>query len=192
MFPNSSRAKRAQTALRKSDVETEDKDDFVTAKSVPLDLWPLETRIQSSLGMRASEHLSTTMKERIKMRYASKLDVKQRHAKSTSEFYKRFGLEAGKEMYGSDRSGAGTNDIRQGKRRRIADDLDIGPSRSSLDAELDLMRQEGQMVDLGSKSEHRKPKRSRRRPAGFRNAKTVEELDTELDAFLNDDDYHND
>lgn len=125
-------------------MEDPDPDEFVTAKPIPVSLWPAEARINKTLGK------SEGLKGVLKMRWARPGDVKKRGAKKESEFYKRHGVEAGKESFNG-------RDLPPAKRAR-KDDVDRtavneDTERQRLDAELDQLRQasdidEAQPIDV--------------------------------------------
>lgn len=136
-------ARAAFGALQKSSIEDPDPDGFVTAKPIPISLWPAEARINKTLGK------SEGLKGVLRMRWAKPGDVKKRGAKKESEFYKRHGVEAGKESFNG-------RDLPPAKRAR-KDDVDWtavneDTERQRLDAELDQLRQasdidEAQSID---------------------------------------------
>lgn len=92
VFESKSIARTAQRNLLKSATEEADADEFVTAKSIPMALWPPEQRINATLGK--GEGLKGT----IRMRWAKVDDVKKKGAKKESIFYKKYGDTAGKEI----------------------------------------------------------------------------------------------
>ncbi|KAF9448399.1 hypothetical protein P691DRAFT_800895 [Macrolepiota fuliginosa MF-IS2] len=105
VYPSNILARTAFTSLHKSSaaaivteatsVTPADADDegLVTAKPIPITLWPPETRINSTLGV------TEGLKGVIKMRWARPGDVKKKGAKRESEFYRRHGTDAGKELF---------------------------------------------------------------------------------------------
>ncbi|KAK0467720.1 uncharacterized protein EV420DRAFT_1501035 [Desarmillaria tabescens] len=121
VFETKAGARAGQRFLQKSPAEEPDEDDFVTAKPIPVALWPPEERINKSLGK------GEGLKGVIRMRWAREGDVKKRGAKKDSEFYKKHGSYAGKEVY-DDREGPGVN-----KRRRRNPEED----KALLDQDLD-------------------------------------------------------
>jgi hypothetical protein len=121
VFDNAISAKVAHRRLQKSGVEEPDmKTGFVTAKPIPIEVWPPEERINQTLGK--GEGLKGTLR----MRYARSEDAKKKGAKRESEFYKKHGEFAGKEIYG-DKS----HDTK--RRRRDEETL----NKAQLDADLD-------------------------------------------------------
>ncbi|KAK0242184.1 hypothetical protein EDD85DRAFT_810290 [Armillaria nabsnona] len=121
VFETKAGARAGQRFLQKSPTEEPDEDDFVTAKPIPIAIWPPEERINKSLGK------GEGLKGVIRMRWAREGDVKKRGAKRDSEFYKKHGSYAGKELYDG-REGPGAN-----KRRR----RDPEEDKALLDQDLD-------------------------------------------------------
>ncbi|KZS98104.1 hypothetical protein SISNIDRAFT_449740 [Sistotremastrum niveocremeum HHB9708] len=210
VYPSTARARAAQRTLRKSIAEEEDAEGHVTAKPVPVDLWPLEERVQNGLGL----DKKSGMKGRIKMRKARFDDVKKKGAKESSEFYRKHGEHAGKDEA----------DVALARKRRRREGSDEGGSkRARLDAELDAIRDGGDDPEVdaqravedemdaflddappdalpprsllertGPRTDRPRaplPRRGRRNQGRDedhgRQKKTQEELDAELDAFLN-------
>ncbi|KAJ7590807.1 hypothetical protein C8J56DRAFT_1134623 [Mycena floridula] len=119
VFETKTGARTGYRYLQKSAVEAEDVEGYVTAKPVPVALWPPEERITKSLGK------GEGLKGIIRMRWARGEDVKQKGSKKQSKFYEKHGTMAGKER-AVDGYGAA-------KRRRTAD----GDLAARLDVELD-------------------------------------------------------
>ena len=122
-------ARAAFNLLLKSSTEEADIEELFPAKSFPVALWPPEERISSTLG--ASEGL----KGPLRMRWARPDDVKKKGAKKESQFYKKHGETAGKEVYEG-------RDLPPPKRRRGEDGgrgdvLTEEEQRALLDKELD-------------------------------------------------------
>ncbi|KAG6336337.1 hypothetical protein ID866_2762 [Astraeus odoratus] len=212
VFESKSQARSAHRRLRKLLAEDIDDDGFITAKPIPMTLWPPEERINTSLGK------GEGLKGVIRMRWARNDDVKKKGAKKESQFYKKYGPTAGKEG----------DEPR--KRRREEVEVD----GSELDADLDaylggdkyspppsklrsdyinersdsLLERTGQSVELdnrmtsrrrprgegglaarlGSRWEHVGEERAEGKGRGRRDnrpRKTRQDLDDELDAFLN-------
>ncbi|KAI6046472.1 hypothetical protein EDC04DRAFT_1476307 [Pisolithus marmoratus] len=115
VFESKSQARSAHRQLRKLLAEDIDEDGFVTAKPIPVTMWPPEERINRSLGK------GEGLKGVIRMRWARSDDIKKKGAKMESQFYKKYGPTAGKE-------GDGTSKKRRG---------DVELDASKLDAELD-------------------------------------------------------
>jgi hypothetical protein len=122
VFNSSASCKAARRHLQKSPTEEPDEDGCVTAKPLPIALWPPEERINKTLGK------GEGLKGRIKMRIARKDDVKKRGARQESQFYKKHGAPG--EEY-ADESGSSR------KRSRRDAELDDEEKRKLLDAELD-------------------------------------------------------
>lgn len=106
-------------------------DSFVTAHPIPMALWPPEERIGASLGK------GQGLKGTIRMRWAVEGDVKKKGARKESNFYRKHGRMAGKEMYGGE-------DVPPAAKRRRNEEVDddaptIDPEaqRVQLDDELD-------------------------------------------------------
>ena len=123
VFTSRTAARSAFTCLQKSVEEDTDAEGFVTAKPIPIAIWPPEERINQSLGK------GEGLKGIIKMRWAKNDDVKKKGAKHDSEFYRKHGLNAGKEVYGGGREGPQ-------KRRRGAEEDQI-QQKTQLDNDLD-------------------------------------------------------
>ena len=68
-------------------------DEMLAARPFPLALWPPEERINSTIGK------SEGLKGPLRMRWARVDDVKKKNAMHMSEFYKRHGTTAGKELF---------------------------------------------------------------------------------------------
>lgn len=116
VFESNALARAAHRFLRKTAAEDMDEDGFITAKALPVTLWLPEDRISKSLGQ--GEGLRGT----IKMRWAKHEDLKKKGARQESEFYKKYGSDAGKD-----------GDAPQKRRREERSLLDA----SKLDDELD-------------------------------------------------------
>lgn len=123
VFETKAAARNAQRHLQKSAAEDPDEDGFVTAKGIPLTLWPPEQRINATLGK------GEGLKGVIRMRWAKGDDVKKKGAKKESDFYKKYGTTAGKEI-------AGLSEGPQKRRRRDDGDDEI-LKKSQLDDDLD-------------------------------------------------------
>jgi Nuclear cap-binding protein subunit 3 len=94
VFDSKAAARSAHRFLQKTAAEDADDDGFIMAKPIPVALWPPEERINKSLGK------GEGLKGIIRMRWARSDDVKKKGAKKDSEFYKKHGVMAGKEVYG--------------------------------------------------------------------------------------------
>ena len=91
VFESKSDARAAFRTLQKSLAEEPSlEDDTVTAKPIPVAIWPAEDRINATLGK------GEGLKGILRMRWARTEDVKKRGAKKESEFYKKYGQNAGK------------------------------------------------------------------------------------------------
>src|ERR1700722_3044070 len=122
VFDSRAAARTAWLSFRKFTSEDADHEGFVMAKSIPIEFWPPEERINKSLGK------GEGLKGPMKMRWARVDDVKQKGAMKKSEFYKKHGVTAGKEIY------PGRGD---GKRRRLSSEEDDMQQKARLDDELD-------------------------------------------------------
>ena len=91
VFASVAACSAALAAIRKTLDEVPDFDDCVTAKPVPLLLWPPEDRINKTLGM------SKGLNDSIHVRIARQTDKKARGAKTRSQFYQKHGPNAGKD-----------------------------------------------------------------------------------------------
>jgi hypothetical protein len=130
VFPSKAAARTAHRHLCKASVEEPDESGFITAKPIPIALWPPEERIHTSLGK------GQGLKGTLRMRWALNDDVKKKGAKRESRFYKKHGTSAGKEMYSKD------IDTQPNKRRRhgnedVGTELIITPTKAQLDEQLD-------------------------------------------------------
>ncbi|KAH9921478.1 uncharacterized protein BXZ73DRAFT_51828 [Epithele typhae] len=127
VFESKTDARTAFRALQKSSTEDPSPiDDMVTAKSVPMGVWPAEHRIKATLPQ-ASE---SPLKETVRMRWARPEDVKKRGAKKESQFYRKYGEQAGKTF---DEGPSLPKRRRPAKRGPVVD----ADERAALDAELD-------------------------------------------------------
>ncbi|KZT13154.1 uncharacterized protein LAESUDRAFT_719469 [Laetiporus sulphureus 93-53] len=135
VFNSKTAARDAFRHLTKSIAEEPSAEDgSITAKPIPVAIWPPEERINKSLGK--GEGLKGT----IRMRWATRQDVKKRGAKKESEFYRKYGSKAGKNA-GEEGLGQEGEDGRQRKRRR-GDEVDEAIQKSQLDEELDAFLNE--------------------------------------------------
>ena len=99
VFASKAQARAAFFALQKPTTtallsEAPPTAELTAARAIPISLWPPEDRIHHSLGV------GQGLKETIHMRWARVDDKKKRGAKKDSAFYKKHGLEAGKESAG--------------------------------------------------------------------------------------------
>lgn len=120
IYPTNASCRSAYEAFRKSDTEEPDAEGCVTAKPVPVILWPAEDRISKTLG--ASEGLAGPLVVRI----ARRGDKKIRGAKHRSEFYRKHGLTSGVDSVAEN-----------GVRKRKRDDGGDEEQKRQLDDELD-------------------------------------------------------
>jgi len=131
VFSSKTSARAAFRHLAKSAAEEPSPEDgSITAKPIPIAIWPPEERINKSLGK------GEGLKGPIKMRWATHDDVKKKGARNQSEFYKKYGSKAGREQAVGAGQGSTWEDIRPQKRSRrdAADDV---PAKEQLDEELD-------------------------------------------------------
>ncbi|KAJ7122884.1 hypothetical protein C8R44DRAFT_784776 [Mycena epipterygia] len=125
VFDSKTDARAAYKFLQKHIAEEPDAEGYITAKPIPVAIWPPEERINSSLGK------GQGLKGTIRMRWAKNDDVKKRGAMKDSQFYKKHGWTAGKETY--DDGTAATPPKRRRRGSSGHDELE----RAALDAELD-------------------------------------------------------
>ncbi|KAI0751298.1 hypothetical protein C8Q80DRAFT_1097937 [Daedaleopsis nitida] len=91
VFETKTEAREGYRFLQKSLAEEPSLEDgTITAKPVPVAIWPAEDRINATLGQ------SEGLKGILRMRWATADDVKKRGAKQNSEFYRKHGRNAGK------------------------------------------------------------------------------------------------
>ena len=91
VFDSKTDARSAFRFLQKSLAEEPAFDDnSVTAKPIPTPIWPAEDRINAALDK------SEGLKGILRMRWARADDVKKKGAKKQSEFYRKYGHNAGK------------------------------------------------------------------------------------------------
>jgi len=190
VYESTKSAKTALRNLRKFMAEDPDEEEFYTAKPIPVNFWPPGTRVQVSLGRNPDGEVRD-MKSRILVRVSRTTDAKEKGAQSASEFYKKHGRTAGKEMYE-------TPVEPRRKRQREPDGLDESEEvkRSRLDAELDAIHSSDNREAVGEVEEIRikslrdrisgstETKQHLRRIRGRKPTATKESLDDELDAFL--------
>jgi hypothetical protein len=130
VFPSKIAARTAYRNLRKAGIEEPDPSGFITAKPIPIALWPPEERINTSLGK------GQGLKGTVRMRWALNDDVKKKGAKGESAFYKKHGKTAGKEVYGNDTYSQPLKRRRRGE-DSIDTDLAIAATKAQLDEQLD-------------------------------------------------------
>lgn len=217
VFESQAQARSAHRQLRKLLAEDIDMDGFVTAKPIPITMWPPEERINRSLGK------GEGLKGIIRMRWARNDDIKKKGAKRESQFYKKYGPTAGKEGDGPLKKRRGDVEVDESKLDAELDAYLGKDRRSSHSPPPSKMRsdyinerngehagQNGDLRDrisvkrrgrwdgaLGSRlspgdrwthvgEERREPRGRGRRDN--RPRKTRQDLDDELDAFLNEKD----
>ncbi|PPR03323.1 hypothetical protein CVT24_012599 [Panaeolus cyanescens] len=144
VFESKRDARDGFSRLQKNIAEEPDMDDLLTAKPIPVDLWPPEERINKTLGK------GEGLKGILRMRWAKHDDVKKKGAKQQSQFYKKHGAGAGKELYNGRELPPSVP-----KRKRSDDDEDDQAKRARLDEELDAFLAEDDerkstAEDLGS------------------------------------------
>ncbi|KAI5829783.1 hypothetical protein K523DRAFT_273683 [Schizophyllum commune Tattone D] len=110
---------------------------YVTAKTFPASLWPPDERVSASLGERG-----TALRAPIRMRWARHEDVKRRGAHHESEFYRRYGEDAGKTPYDPD---APPHEL--GRKRKRGEPENRASLLERLDNELDSFLAEGEAAD---------------------------------------------
>jgi len=148
VFESKALARTAHRYLQKTAAEDMDDDGFITAKPIPVTLWLPEDRISKSLGQ--GEGLKGT----IKMRWAKNDDAKKKGAKKQSEFYKKYGISAGKD-----------DEEPQKRRRDERSLLEASKLDDDLDAFLGRERRtsyspspaEDQLIESSSLAEHTSP-----------------------------------
>ena len=124
VFESIKTAREAFSRLQKSASEAPDMEDLIAAKPIPIAFWPAEERINQTLGK------GQGLKGTIRMRWAKADDVKKKGAKKESQFYKRHGRTAGKELFNG-------RDLPPPKRRRRDDSQDDERQKAELDDQLD-------------------------------------------------------
>ncbi|KAI0939087.1 hypothetical protein AcV5_000601 [Taiwanofungus camphoratus] len=129
VFSSKASARSAYRRLAKSIAEEPSSEDgTVTAKPIPIAIWPPEERINKSLGK------GEGLKGAIRMRWATRHDVKKKGAKKESEFYKKYGRKSGKD--GAAGEAADRDEGRQRKRRKESES-DEALEKAKLDDDLD-------------------------------------------------------
>ncbi|KAH6915499.1 hypothetical protein BKA70DRAFT_1259112 [Coprinopsis sp. MPI-PUGE-AT-0042] len=150
-------ARKGYLALQKvPDEEPSLEDGSVTAKSIPVTLWPAEERITRTLGLalgaedkeRENERRKEGLAAPLRMRWARIDDVKKKGARNESEFYRKHGRLAGKELV----NGRDMPSL-PGDRKRRREDEDEEATRARLDSELDaFLAEESDEEGAGEKS----------------------------------------
>ncbi|KAI9001142.1 hypothetical protein BD414DRAFT_473750 [Trametes punicea] len=138
VFETKTAARAAYRALQKSVAEEPSLDDgSVTAKPIPITIWPAEDRISATLGK------GEGLKGILRMRWARVEDVKKKGAKNESQFYKKYGQNAGKTF---------EEGPRPMKKRRGEGTESDALERARLDAELDHFLAEDEDEDAAPPS----------------------------------------
>ncbi|VDC06269.1 unnamed protein product [Peniophora sp. CBMAI 1063] len=131
VFKSSLAAEEALGQLQRDPKQETDAEGFVTARGIPMAMWPPEERISASLGK------SSELRGALRVRWARVDDVKKPNARRESEFYRKHASK-------DDRRGAPTADDGEGPaKRRRQDDGPAKLTREDLDQELDSFLQQG-------------------------------------------------
>ena len=223
LFASSVAATTAFSLLQRTGSEKPDECGFVQAKSIPMAFWPPKERIDASLGM------GEGLKGALFLRWAEVTDVKQRGARSRSEFYRKHGggeerREEGQEAkrrkqeeldeeldaflreespdetsrpasppskmrsdYIAERKGRERSllDRTSQMRAYIRDEEDSDSWKKNLETRITSPREMGRAGD-GVRGPHRRTAEGDMRSRHGRPRKSQQELDDELDAFLNE------
>ncbi|RXW24231.1 hypothetical protein EST38_g1606 [Candolleomyces aberdarensis] len=172
VFSNRSSARKAYGALQRSlDESPSVEDGSVTAKPIPVPLWPAEKQLSRTLERALGTKPAADQKENderqtreeglsapLRMRWARKDDVKKKGARKESEFYKKHGSLAGKEVV----NGRDIPNVAGGtgrKRQREDEPEDEEAQRQRLDRELDAF------LEDRSDAEQQEPTEDDSRPA---------------------------
>ncbi|KAH6896482.1 hypothetical protein BKA70DRAFT_1316592 [Coprinopsis sp. MPI-PUGE-AT-0042] len=160
VFSSKAEARKGYLALQKvPDEEPSLEDGSVTAKSIPVTLWPAEERITRTLGLalgaedkeRENERRKEGLAAPLRVRWARIDDVKKKGARNESEFYRKHGRLAGKELV----NGRDMPSL-PGDRKRRREDEDEEATRARLDSELDaFLAEESDEEGAGEKSNGR-------------------------------------
>jgi len=162
VFPSKKDAREAFTRLTKPAHATADAEvvpmslddpadsSFIPAKPFPIALWPPEERINQTLGK------GQGLKGPIRMRWARLDDVKKKGAKQQSQFYRKHGDSAGKELFDG-------RDLPPTKRKREWSVEDEDMKRKALDDELDEFLAADDRDTPDGADEHDDDSRSRKR-----------------------------
>lgn len=113
LFASSVAATTALSLLQRTASERPDESGFVQAKSIPMAFWPPKERIDASLGK------GEGLKGALFLRWAEVTDVKQRGARSRSEFYRKHGVDVG----GEERREDG-QEVKRRKQEELDEELD--------------------------------------------------------------------
>ncbi|KAG8865191.1 hypothetical protein FRB96_000081 [Tulasnella sp. 330] len=149
------------------------------ARPIPTDLWPAQMRIDIVLKEGRVGGLPLTGE--IRMRWATRADVKKKGAAAESNFYKTYGEQAGREG----RPMAGPQG---GNKRRRGDEGPIGTERWQM---LGEMADTVEPMSAGAWTPHSRGRRGNGRGERMQNdrhrpAVSKNDLDAELEAFVND------
>lgn len=156
IYGSNKSARKAFTSLMEDERDVPDTTAECKAQGVPTVLWPAQLRVNKLLKEGDSKGLAGD----IMLRWATKLDVKQKGAAAQSKFYKTYGEQAGKEGRPVwDNAASGSGGRRDSKRGRTSD----------WDGE--RRERKGDSGQLGGRT---------------RDGVTKDDLDAELDAFLRD------
>ncbi|KAG9040254.1 hypothetical protein FRB95_000183 [Tulasnella sp. JGI-2019a] len=150
------------------------------ARPVPTDLWPAQMRID--IVVNEGKTAGLPLAGDIQIRWATRTDVKKRGAAAESKFYKTYGEQAGRE-------GRPLGGLQNGIKRRRGDEGPLGTGRwpklgeTADDAESGETGREWVSQSRGRRGNGRGERASndRHRPAVTKN-----DLDAELEAFVND------
>jgi len=112
LFASSVAATTALSLLQRTGSETADESGFVQAKSIPMAFWPPKERIDASLGK------GEGLKGALFLRWAEVTDVKERGARSRSEFYRKHGVD------GVDARREDGQEAKRRKQEELDDELD--------------------------------------------------------------------
>lgn len=176
VYESKSLARTAFTLLQKSTLEDPDGDEYVTAKPIPIAIWPPETRINETLGV------GEGLKGVLKMRWATENDVKKKGAKRESEFYRRHGEGAGKELF----NGRDLPPVKRARHENIPERNAADPEleRKRLDAELDqFLRESDEEVEKVQEAEEGSDHPPRSPPSKMRSDYIANDGRTLLDRF---------
>lgn len=135
VFSTKTAARKAFNLLTKPSTtpftSEDDSETYHFARSIPVEIWPPDKRVVTSLVGEAGESaLELGLRGTIHMRWARTTDVKRMRA-GESEFYKVYG----KDGKGGGKRQRGMDDVDVGARRRGGDDDET--LRQALDEELD-------------------------------------------------------
>ena len=168
VFSNRSSARKAYSLLQRSlDESPSIEDGSVTAKPIPVPLWPAEKQLsrtlEQTLGIKApAEESDERMKREaglsapLRMRWARKDDVKKKGARKESEFYRKHGSLAGKEVVnGRDIPNLPGSAGR--KRHREDEDDDAEAQRRKLDRELDAFLEDRSDAEQQEQTDDSRP-----------------------------------